>query len=47
MFSNGTNAGSNGKERQRCFNRSLTLLWGATGEQEWTPALVNSCSFCY
>jgi hypothetical protein len=23
------------------MNRSLTLLWGATGEQEWTPALVG------
>ncbi|KAL0108781.1 hypothetical protein PUN28_014128 [Cardiocondyla obscurior] len=22
-------------------NRSLTLLWGATGEQEWTPALTT------
>ncbi|KAL0108782.1 hypothetical protein PUN28_014128 [Cardiocondyla obscurior] len=23
-------------------NRSLTLLWGATGEQEWTPALTTA-----
>ena len=23
------------------MNRSLTLLWGATGEQEWTPALTT------
>ena len=32
-----------GKGRQRPLNqeKSLTLLWGATGEQEWTPALVN------
>jgi len=22
-------------------NKSLTLLWGATGEQEWTPALTT------
>lgn len=21
--------------------KSLTLLWGATGEQEWTPALTT------
>ncbi|KAL6430036.1 hypothetical protein ACFW04_007680 [Cataglyphis niger] len=23
-------------------NKSLTLLWGATGEQEWTPALTTA-----
>ncbi|XP_046389719.1 GATOR complex protein Iml1 isoform X2 [Ischnura elegans] len=23
------------------INKSLTLLWGATGEQEWTPALTT------
>ncbi|EFN67807.1 DEP domain-containing protein 5 [Camponotus floridanus] len=23
------------------MNKSLTLLWGATGEQEWTPALTT------
>lgn len=22
-------------------NKSLTLLWGAAGEQEWTPALTT------
>lgn len=22
-------------------SKSLTLLWGATGEQEWTPALTT------
>lgn len=22
-------------------SRSLTLLWGATGEQEWTPDLTT------
>ncbi|KAJ9573995.1 hypothetical protein L9F63_008625, partial [Diploptera punctata] len=25
-------------------NKSLTLLWGATGEQEWTPALTTDQS---
>nr|CAD7255891.1 unnamed protein product [Timema shepardi] len=37
------------KERERVkdkdkvvkTNKSLTLLWGATGEQEWTPALTT------
>nr|CAD7428224.1 unnamed protein product [Timema monikensis] len=37
------------KERERIkdkdkvvkTNKSLTLLWGATGEQEWTPALTT------
>ncbi|XP_072750947.1 GATOR complex protein Iml1 isoform X5 [Anoplolepis gracilipes] len=24
------------------MNKSLTLLWGATGEQEWTPALTTA-----
>lgn len=24
---------------------SLTLLWGATGEQEWTPALTTGRRF--
>lgn len=22
-------------------SKTLTLLWGATGEQEWTPALTT------
>lgn len=22
-------------------SKALTLLWGATGEQEWTPALTT------
>lgn len=31
-------------------SKTLTLLWGATGEQEWTPALTtgkNSISYSY
>lgn len=29
-------------------SKSLTLLWGATGEQEWTPALTTGkCSFTH
>lgn len=27
-------------------NASLALLWGATGEQEWTPALTTGI-YCY
>lgn len=26
-------------------NNNIALLWGATGEQEWTPALTTG-SFC-
>lgn len=26
-------------------NASLALLWGATGEQEWTPALTTGMDF--
>ena len=26
-------------------NKSLTLLWGATGEQEWTPALTTGLHY--
>ncbi|XP_063239930.1 GATOR complex protein Iml1 isoform X2 [Bacillus rossius redtenbacheri] len=28
-------------DKQLHSNKSLTLLWGATGEQEWTPALTT------
>lgn len=28
-------------------SKSLTLLWGATGEQEWTPALTTGNVFSY
>jgi hypothetical protein len=28
-------------------SKSLTLLWGATGEQEWTPALTTGRSRVY
>lgn len=28
-------------EKSLHTNKSLTLLWGATGEQEWTPALTT------
>lgn len=28
-------------EKRLPVNKSLTLLWGATGEQEWTPALTT------
>lgn len=26
-------------------SKTLTLLWGATGEQEWTPALTTGKNF--
>ena len=32
---------SGNKERQKPVSRNSTLLWGATGEQEWTPALTT------
>lgn len=28
-------------------NKSMTLLWGATGEQEWTPALTTGKLYYY
>ncbi|XP_043269598.1 GATOR complex protein Iml1 isoform X3 [Venturia canescens] len=30
-----------GQSGSSVVNKSLTLLWGATGEQEWTPALTT------
>ncbi|XP_033220943.1 GATOR complex protein Iml1 [Belonocnema kinseyi] len=30
-----------GQSGTNSTNKSLTLLWGATGEQEWTPALTT------
>ncbi|XP_032791433.2 GATOR complex protein Iml1 [Daphnia magna] len=41
LDSSSVGGNSNTKGRQRPMNRSLTLLWGATGEQEWTPALTT------
>ncbi|XP_014236945.1 GATOR complex protein DEPDC5 isoform X3 [Trichogramma pretiosum] len=32
---------SNGIDKRTTEPKSLTLLWGATGEQEWTPALTT------
>lgn len=32
-------------ERKTPASKSLTLLWGATGEQEWTPALTTGSLF--
>ncbi|XP_011300868.1 DEP domain-containing protein 5 isoform X8 [Fopius arisanus] len=32
----------NGHSGLPAVNKSLTLLWGATGEQEWTPALTTA-----
>lgn len=37
-LSNGEKGGNPGSSTG---NKSLTLLWGATGEQEWTPALTT------
>ncbi|XP_023318942.1 GATOR complex protein DEPDC5 isoform X5 [Trichogramma pretiosum] len=33
---------SNGIDKRTTEPKSLTLLWGATGEQEWTPALTTA-----
>lgn len=27
--------------------KSLTFLWGATGEQEWTPALTTGKTYSF
>ncbi|XP_063975968.1 GATOR complex protein Iml1 isoform X1 [Diachasmimorpha longicaudata] len=35
-------ADKNGQITLPAVNKSLTLLWGATGEQEWTPALTTA-----
>lgn len=36
-----SNADKTGNPISSTGNKSLTLLWGATGEQEWTPALTT------
>lgn len=28
-------------------SKTLTLLWGATGEQEWTPALTTGMKLLF
>lgn len=35
------NSGSGNSSSARQSTKSLTFLWGATGEQEWTPALTT------
>ncbi|CAL7950358.1 unnamed protein product [Xylocopa violacea] len=35
-------SGDKGGNPMSTGNKSLTLLWGATGEQEWTPALTTA-----
>ncbi|XP_016922139.1 GATOR complex protein Iml1 isoform X5 [Apis cerana] len=37
-----SNADKTGNPISSTGNKSLTLLWGATGEQEWTPALTTA-----
>ncbi|XP_014474176.1 PREDICTED: DEP domain-containing protein 5 isoform X5 [Dinoponera quadriceps] len=37
-----TNGDKAGNASSAIANKSLTLLWGATGEQEWTPALTTA-----
>ncbi|XP_016771452.1 GATOR complex protein DEPDC5 isoform X10 [Apis mellifera] len=37
-----SNADKSGNPISSTGNKSLTLLWGATGEQEWTPALTTA-----
>ena len=32
---------ANNIDKRASGQKSLTLLWGATGEQEWTPALTT------
>lgn len=36
-----SNTDKSGNPISSTGNKSLTLLWGATGEQEWTPALTT------
>lgn len=33
--------GSPGSQTLQISKKSQTLLWGATGEQQWTPALTT------
>lgn len=38
-------SGHNNSASPKNASKSLTLLWGATGEQEWTPAITTGIFF--
>lgn len=40
------NSTFNGSSNQATPQKTKTLLWGATGEQEWEPAIVTGKHKC-